>query len=67
MTPAEILKARQTAGLSQSAAAALVHLRSGMRWSEYERGARNIDPAKWQLFLLLTGQHPTLTVVTQNP
>ena len=66
MTPAEILKARQTAGLSQSAAAALVHLGSGMRWSEYERGTRNIDPARWELFLLLTDQHPRLTAIARH-
>ena len=65
MTPAEILKARHTAGLSQSAAAALVHLGSGMRWSEYERGTRNIDPARWELFLLLTDQHPRLSVIAK--
>lgn len=67
MTPTEILKARQAAGLSQSAAAALVHLSSGLRWSEYERGVRNIDPARWELFLLLTCQHPRLSVIAKSP
>lgn len=65
MTPAEILQARTAAGLSQSAAAALVHLSSGLRWSEYERGVRNIDPARWELFLLLTGQHPRFAVIAK--
>lgn len=66
MTPAEILQARTAAGLSQSSAATLVHLSSGLRWSEYERGVRNIDPARWELFLLLTGQHPRLSVIAKH-
>lgn len=57
-TPAAVLAARQCAGLNQAAAAALVGLGSHVRWSEYERGARTIDAARWALFLLATGQHP---------
>jgi transcriptional regulator with XRE-family HTH domain len=62
VTPSEILAARQAAGLSQAAAAELVHLGGAIRWSEYERGVRTIDSARWQLFLLLTHQHKTLVV-----
>lgn len=56
--PEEIAKARAAAKLTQAEAASLVHLRSAVRWSEYERGALRIDPARWELFLLKTGQHP---------
>lgn len=55
--------AREAAGQSQAEAAALVHLGHVSRWSEYERGIRDMDVARWQLYLLLTGQHPTLRAV----
>lgn len=61
-TPGEIAAARQAAGLSQAQAAELVGLSDKARWSEYERGARSPDAARWALFLLATGQHPTLQV-----
>ncbi len=50
-------KARDSAGLTQAQAAELVGLGRNLRWSEYERGARICDPARWMLFLLLTDQH----------
>lgn len=43
-------------------AAELVGLGDKARWAEYERGARSPDAARWALFLLATGQHPTLQV-----
>ena len=55
-TPAQILEARQRAGLSQSQAAELVGLGSAHRWSEYERGIVAISPQTWRLFRLLTRQ-----------
>lgn len=60
----QVRAARVRAGLTQDQAAYLVHLSSGIRWSEYERGIRNIDQARWELFLLLTEQHPRLRVVS---
>lgn len=57
-TAAEIREARDIAELSQQLAADLVHLGSRSRWAEYERGARQIDLARWELFLIKTGQHP---------
>lgn len=57
-TPEAVLAARLAAGLGQPEAAALVGLGAGARWSEYERGTRNMDAARWSLFLLATGQHP---------
>ncbi|MFM2053921.1 MAG: hypothetical protein RL456_1958 [Pseudomonadota bacterium] len=59
-TPEQILAARQAAGHTQTQAAAAVGLSGGIRWSEYERHGptgRRIDPARWQLYLLLTDQH----------
>jgi DNA-binding transcriptional regulator YiaG len=54
--PDEIKAARLAVGLSQAQAAELVGLGSAHRWSEYERGAKNISPQTWRLFLLLTRQ-----------
>lgn len=56
-TPEQVAQARIAANLTQEQAAELVHLRSGVRWSEYERGARVIDEARWELFLIKTGMH----------
>lgn len=57
--PSEVRAARKAAGLSQAAAAKLVFLSSRVRWTEYENGRRAPDPARWELFLLLTDQHPS--------
>jgi DNA-binding transcriptional regulator YiaG len=57
-SPGDILSARRHAGHSQSQAARIVGLGSGMRWSEYERGTRRPEAARWALYLLATGQHP---------
>lgn len=58
--PDEIIGMRINAGLTQQQAAALVHskLKSWQNW-EAEPGSpshRRMDPAKWELFLLKTGQ-----------
>lgn len=53
-TPTEIRSARETVGLTQDQAAQLVLLGSGARWYEYESGRRPIDPARWELFLVIT-------------
>ena len=63
--PTELLAARTAAGLSQAEAAALCGLAAAMRWSEYERGVRTIDSARWTLFLLATGQHPTSSLIAR--
>lgn len=57
-TAERILAARLAAGVSQAEAARLVGLGKATRWSEHERGVTRIDPARWALFLLATGQHP---------
>lgn len=51
--PAEILAARRAAGLTQTAAAALVH--SALRtWQQWEAGDRRMHPGLWELFRLKT-------------
>lgn len=52
-----VRSAREAAGLTQPEAAQLVYLNRGETWSEYERGLRPIDAARWELFLIKTGQH----------
>ncbi|MBP7657196.1 MAG: helix-turn-helix transcriptional regulator [Pseudoxanthomonas sp.] len=49
--PAEIRTAREAAGLSQTAAAELVHgkLRT---WQQWEAGDRKMHPGLWELFRL---------------
>jgi len=54
----KVLAARERAGISQAQAAHAVHLGSRPRWAEYELGKHSIDPARFELFLLITGQHP---------
>lgn len=63
-TPEDIRRARDGADLTQAEAAELVHLGSPVRWSEYERGAQSIDAARWELFLIKTGQHADFAAVT---
>jgi len=58
--PDMIRAARDAVELTQAEAAELVHLGRAVRWSEYERGAQTIDAARWELFLIKTGQHPLL-------
>ncbi|MGF6641750.1 helix-turn-helix domain-containing protein [Paraburkholderia sp. MM6662-R1] len=53
----EVRALRRAARLSQSKAAALVHLRSPRMWSAYERGERNIDAARFELFLIKADLH----------
>lgn len=60
---AQIRSARHTSGLTQRGAAALVHLRAPQRWAEYENGARRIDLARWELFLLKTGLHERAQII----
>ena len=57
-TPADVRSARLGAGLTQAAAAAMVHRADSARWREWERDGRTgrvIDPAVWELFLIKSG------------
>jgi transcriptional regulator with XRE-family HTH domain len=59
----QVKNARLAAGLTQEHAAQLAGLSSSrghVSWAEYENGARTIDAARWELFLLKTGLHPKL-------
>lgn len=47
--PSEIRGMRKTAGFSQTAAGALVHV-SCRTWQQWEAGDRRMHPAFWELF-----------------
>lgn len=49
--PAVIRATREAAGLSQTAAGALVHT-TCRTWQQWEAGDRRMHPAFWELFLL---------------
>ena len=55
-TPAEVRSARETAGLTQAQAAALVHasVRNWQQWEDATGGpsARRMHPGLWELFRL---------------
>jgi len=52
-TPAEIRQARESAGLTQTQAAAMIHC--GLRaWQKWEGGERKMHPAMWELFQIKT-------------
>lgn len=50
-SPTEIRAAREAAGMTQSAAAALIY-RTARNWQQWEGGERRMDPALWELFCL---------------
>jgi DNA-binding transcriptional regulator YiaG len=66
LTPARVIAARERAQLTQADAANLVHLGATARWGEYEIGTRSPDPARFDLFLLLTDQHPQFRVAKRR-
>lgn len=51
--PAQIRTAREFSGLSQTAAAALIHC-SRSSWAEWEGGVSKMHPAFWELFSIKT-------------
>lgn len=57
--------ARSKAGLTQQNAAALIG-QDGRAWRRYESGDVAMHPASWELFLLKTGQHPTLMLTPRS-
>ena len=53
--PAEIIVARESAGLSQEKAAKLIY--SALRtWQHWEAGDRRMHPGLWELFNIKTGK-----------
>lgn len=74
-TPEEVRLAREKAGLTQDQAAAVVSAGGKARyrtWAAYEAQTDNPDSRRaiplpaWELFLLITGQHPGLEVVPKK-
>ena len=64
-TPAAILAARESAGLSQAQCAALAGLADRRAWWRVEAGERALHPAAWAVFLLSAGLHPAQRVTTR--
>jgi len=72
-TPAEVKQARLRAGLTQSEAARLItaaKTKPAATWQGYEaslerKDHRDIPLAIWELFLLLTGQHPNFRITAK--
>ena len=52
-TAAQVQFARAKAGLTQSAAAAIVHS-TGRRWREWETATYRMHPGLWELFMIRT-------------
>ncbi|MFA6904414.1 MAG: helix-turn-helix domain-containing protein [Gallionellaceae bacterium] len=53
-TPEEIRQAREAAGLTQTAAAAILHT-TCRTFQQWEAGDRRMHPAFWELFIAKTG------------
>lgn len=66
LTPDEIRSTRKAAGLTQAASARLVHV-AIRTWKQYEAGDRTPHVAMWELYLLKSGQHPTLAITEKQP
>ena len=74
-TPREVRCARERAGLTQSEAAQLISpsaARPFRTWQNYEiaagqPGARKIPLPVWELFLLMTDQHPGMLLTARPP
>lgn len=54
-TPEQIKAARTAAGHTQTEAAAVIY-KQVLAWQRYESGAREMDLAYFELYLLKTGQ-----------
>ena len=73
-SPAEIKRCRLQAGLSQMRAAKIISSvapGSYKTWSGYEQNEgtvnhRKMPLAAWEIFLLMTNQHPTLELKMRN-
>lgn len=61
-TPEQIADLRAHLGLTQSQVASILDVTNRQLIGDYERGRKSPSPQTWTLFLLLTGQHPTLNI-----
>jgi len=66
-TKEQVYEARRAANLTQEAAAGLALLGSGQRWSEYERGERNMEASRFELFQIKAGQHSEFGPLRRAP
>jgi len=57
-TKEQVKEARLKAGLTQKRAAELIYLASYQTWQRFELGQRTMSESDYELFLLLTDQHP---------
>jgi putative transcriptional regulator len=64
-TPEAVLQARKAAGLTQEAAGQVLG-RHNREWRKWESGTVGMPDASWELFLLKTGQHPTLLLTAKG-
>lgn len=65
-TSDQVAAVRQAAGLTQAKSANLVHV-AVRTWKQYEAGDRTPHVALWELYLLKSGQHPTLAITEKQP
>lgn len=65
-TPDDVKSARAKSSLTQEKAAEAIHQFGSANWRAYERGAVAMHPASWELFLLKTGQHPTMELMPRS-
>lgn len=56
-TPEEVRTARGAVGMTQTEAAATVHM-SMRAWQQWEGGERSMPPGLFELFMIKTGQWP---------
>lgn len=62
--PETIRAAREAVGHTQTVAAGTIH--SALRtWQDWEAGVRRMPPTAWELYRLMTGQHPELIVTAR--
>ncbi|MGP9830707.1 helix-turn-helix domain-containing protein, partial [Psychrobacter sp. AOP1-A1-60] len=59
-TPEQIKDFRERTNMTQDQAASLLGLSNKRLIADYETGVSSPNPQTWTLWLLLTGQHPTL-------
>lgn len=63
---AECRRLREAHSLSLAQMAEVARLANRQTWARYEAGAKAIDQARWELSLLLLGEHPTLATTRKK-
>lgn len=62
-TATEIKALRLHTGMTQAQVASMLGLSNRQLIGDYENGNKSPNPQTWTLWLLLTSQHPSLTVI----